>query len=343
MGSTLLVDGDNLLTIGFYGMKNHFYKDQHIGGIYHFLNTLKIFLEKNRLDKVVVFWDGEDGSLTRRKIYPNYKMNRKGKEKTEHEINSYNFQRNRIKQYLEEIYVRQGEFDYCETDDCIAQYVKTSNENIIIYSSDGDLAQLVGRNVKLYSPSHRNLYESGDTIEYKKNNILIDNIKLVKILCGDPSDNILGIKNLGIKRLLSIYPDLQERVITIDEFKSKCDLLLEESKYHNNLLKNILTGVTKEGVYGDEFYEINQKIISLDEPLLTEEAIEGIRDIILEEIDPDGRSYRNIIKMMTEDGIFQFLPKRDDKWVNFLNPFLMLTRKEKNKIIKRKIKIKNNE
>jgi len=39
--SVLLVDGDNLLTIGFYGVKNYFYKGTHIGGIYHFLNTLR--------------------------------------------------------------------------------------------------------------------------------------------------------------------------------------------------------------------------------------------------------------------------------------------------------------
>jgi hypothetical protein len=46
------------------------------------------------------------------------------------------------------------------------------------------------------------------------------------------------------------------------------------------------------------------------------------------------------MKMMMEDGIFLLLPKSDDAWIKFLNPFLRLTRKEKNKKI---IKIKNNE
>ena len=44
--------------------------------------------------------------------------------------------------------------------------------------------------------------------------------------------------------------------------------------------------------------------------------------------------------MMQEDGIFNVLPKSDDAWIKFLNPFLRLTRKEKNKRI---IKIKNYE
>ena len=37
--------------------------------------------------------------------------------------------------------------------------------------------------------------------------------------------------------------------------------------------------------------------------------------------------------MMNDDGVFKFLPKGDDGLVNFLNPFLRLTRIEKNKQI----------
>ena len=38
------------------------------------------------------------------------------------------------------------------------------------------------------------------------------------------------------------------------------------------------------------------------------------------------------MKMMVADGMFKFLPKNDEAWVNFLKPFLKLTRKEKRKI-----------
>ena len=130
----LLVDGDNLLTIGFYGVKNYFYKGVHIGGIYHFLNTLRRSFELYHLDKIVVFWDGNDGARQRKLIYDRYKENRGSRVKSEEEENNYNYQRNRVKQYLEEVYVRQGEFDYCESDDCIAYYVQNSpNEEKIIY------------------------------------------------------------------------------------------------------------------------------------------------------------------------------------------------------------------
>jgi hypothetical protein len=44
--------------------------------------------------------------------------------------------------------------------------------------------------------------------------------------------------------------------------------------------------------------------------------------------------------MMVEDGLFNVLPKTDDAWINFVNPFLRLTRKEKNR---KPIRIKSND
>jgi 5'-3' exonuclease len=338
--SVLLVDGDNLLTIGFYGLKNHFYKGKHFGALYHFINTLRRSFETYHLDKIVVFWDGENGSQPRKQIYHLYKENRKSRLRTDEEINSYNSQRQRVKQYLEELYVRQGEYPLCETDDCIAYYTQNSpNEKKIVYSGDGDLTQLVSETTQIYNPSHQKLYKVNDTITYSHEDILIENVTLVKMLCGDPSDNISGIKNMGIKRLLSLFPEVRERKVTLEEVKEKTNLLFEEDR-HNWLLKNILTGVTKHGVFGEEFYDINSRIVSLSEPFITDEAKENITALINEKLDPEGRSYKNTMKMMMEDGLFQVLPKSDDAWTNFLNPFLRLTRKEKNK---RTIKIKNYE
>lgn len=338
--SVLLVDGDNLLTIGFYGVKNYYYKDRHIGGIYHFLNTLRKSFETYHLDKIVVFWDGKEGSQTRRNIYDNYKLNRRSRLRSDEEVSSYNYQRDRIKQYLEEVYVRQGEYEYCETDDCIAYYSKNSpNEKKIIYSSDGDLTQLVSENTQIFNPSHQKIYKPNDTILYCHEEVLIENVTLIKMLCGDPSDNISGIKNLGVKRLLTLFPEIKTKVVTLEDVIEKTNLLFEQDK-NNKLINNLLTGVTKYGVFGDEFFFINKKIVSLEEPLLTDESKENIDLLINELLDPEGRSYKNTMKMMLEDGLFNVLPKSDEAWIKFLNPFLRLTRKEKNK---KTIKIKNYE
>jgi len=339
--SVLLVDGDNLLTIGFYGVKNMFYRGQHIGGIYHFLNTLRKSFETYQLDKIVVFWDGLEGSQTRKKIYIHYKENRKQRIRTEEELNSYNYQRDRIKQYLEELFVRQGEYEYCETDDNIAYYTQNSpDERKIVYSSDGDLTQLVSDTTQIFNPSHQKLYKQNDTIVYNHEEILIENVRLVKMMCGDSSDNIAGIWGMGVKRFLSLFPELRTQQITIEQVKDKCNVLFEQDK-HNKLIANLLTGVTKHGVFGEEFFDVNNRIVSLDNPFLTDDAREGIELLINENLDPEGRSYKNTMRMMMEDGIFTALPKSDDRWTMFLNPFLRLTRKEKNKT--KTIKIRTNE
>lgn len=337
--NTLVVDGDNLLTIGFHGLKNHYHNDVHIGGIYHFINTLRKTFEGFNISKICVFWDGEDGSLSRKRIYHHYKENRKSRIKTEEEINSYNFQRIRIKQYLEELYVRQGEYLFCEADDCIAYYVQNSpNEDKIIYSSDRDLMQLVTRDVSIYNPQQQKHYKQNHIVEYDKESILVENVKLVKILCGDPSDNIFGIKNMGIKTLINLFPDLKNREMSLSEVRHKGEELFNENKT-SKIIQNLLTGVTKIGVLGEEFFDVNEKIVSLTEPILTEEAKEGIRSLISDKIDSEGRSYKNTMKMMMDDGIFKLLPKSETAWINFLTPYLKLARIEKNKqIVKFKIK-----
>jgi len=338
--SVLLVDGDNLLTIGFYGAKNYFYKGTHFGGIYHFINTLRRSFDAYQLDKIVVFWDGEESSQTRKKLYVHYKENRRERVRSEEELNSYRYQRQRVKQYLEEIYVRQGEYPFCETDDCIAYYTQNSpNEKKIIYSSDGDLTQLVSDNTQIYNPSHRKLYKQNEMIVYEHEEVLIENVRIIKMLCGDNSDSIAGIKGMGVKRLISLFPEIKTQKLSVAEIQEKGNLLFEQDK-HNKLLANLLTGVTKYGVFGNEFFDINNQIVNLDNPFLTDEAKENILLLVNEPLDPEGRSYKNTMKMMVEDGLFSVLPKSDDAWINFLNPFLRLTRKEKNKKI---IKIKDYE
>jgi hypothetical protein len=67
----------------------------------------------------------------------------------------------------------------------------------------------------------------------------------------------------------------------------------------------------------------------LSNPLITDEGKELVELYYKESLDPDGRGYRNLIKMMMDDGFFKYLPKVDDAWVNFVRPFMKLTRKEK--------------
>ena len=128
MTKTLLVDGNNLLKIGFHGVRDFFNKGEHVGGTWHFLNTLRRFLEESNYNKVVVFWDSQTGSSQRRLIYPKYKLNRKQKDDEDFKEQSFTTQKNRVKQYLEEMFVRQLEVEQSEADDLIAYYCQISED-----------------------------------------------------------------------------------------------------------------------------------------------------------------------------------------------------------------------
>ena len=330
MSKTLLVDGNNLLKIGFHGVREFYHEGKHVGGIWHFLNTLRKFLEESNFDKVVVFWDSNTSTSQRRLIYPKYKLNRKSSD-NELKEESFNIQKQRVKQYLEEMFVRQLEVEHSEADDLIAYYCKISeDEQKTIFSSDRDLTQLISDKVTIYSPSNKSYFKLGDKIKLYENLIPHYNVKTLKILTGDGSDNIDGIFYLGEKTLIKFFPELLEKEVNFTDILTKGEILLKENK-DNTALQNLLSGKTKEGVFGQEFFEINEKLVDLDNPLINEDGKEMVQLYYSESLDPDGRGYKNLIRMMMEDGLFKFLPKTDDNWTYFLKPFLKLTRKEKTK------------
>jgi 5'-3' exonuclease len=324
---TLLVDGNNLLKVGFHGVKDYHHNGKHIGGIWHFLNTLRKFIENENFDKAVVFWDGENSSIERRLFYPQYKQNRNAPD--EQIKNSFTEQKQRVKQYLEEMFVRQVDIDNNEADDMIAYYCQiATNENITIFSGDMDLTQLISERVCVYSPSAKRYYKNGDKIKLQFYELPHANVATYKIISGDKSDNIDGVYYLGEKTLYSLFPELFSEKMTVQQILDKANEKFNSDK-NNSALKNLLSGKTKSGIFGSELFEVNEKLVDLQRPLITEDAKQVVESYYSETLDPDGRSHKTIIKMMMDDGIFKYLPKSDNAWVYFIKPFLKLTRKEK--------------
>lgn len=330
MSKTLLVDGDNLFKIGFHGVRDLYSEGSHIGGVYHFINTIRRFLEEHNHDKVIVFWDGDSNSSIRKSIYPQYKGNRR-QDMNEYKYESYLQQKARVKMYLEEVYVRQVEMLNNEADDLIAYYCSIAkDEQIIIFSADKDLTQLISQNVTIYSPTSKSYFKNGDKITINKVDIPHSNVTLTKVFTGDKSDNIDGIEGLGEKTLLKLFPIISEKPCTIDEILDYARN--NEQKKTPKSIQNILTGRTKNGILGEQFYEINKKIVDLNSPLITEDGKSLVEQIHTDTIDPTDRGYKNLMRLMMEDGLFKYLPKNDEAWVNFLKPFLKLIRKEKRKL-----------
>jgi DNA polymerase-1 len=327
MTKTLLVDGNYLLKVGFCGVKDFFNGTKHIGGLWHFINTIRRFIDEQNFDKVVVMWDGDNNSSARKLIYPQYKEKRRITD--DFRDQSFEEQKERIKEYLEECYIRQINVDKNEADDLISYYCQISeNEHKTIFSGDKDLIQLISDKVSVYYPKTKQTFRNGDKVMLEYYYFPHQNVCTYKILSGDKSDNIDGISGLGEKTLIKFFPELLEKPVSVTDILEKAEILLKENK-NNKTLQNLLSGKTKTGIYGDEFFKVNQKIIDLSNPLISEEGKELVELYYRETLDPDGRGHRGLIKMMMEDGFFKYLPKGDDAWVNFVRPFMKLTRKEK--------------
>ena len=92
----------------------------------------------------------------------------------------------------------------------------------------------------------------------------------------------------------------------------------ENKKKPLKSLENIVNGVT-DGCQGDKLYEINQKIIDLSEPLLTDEARETLTDELYGIMDTSDRDIKNVYKLVNEFDLTELT--NEDKFSNLFSPF----------------------
>ena len=235
-----------------------------------------------------------------------------------------------LQNILEEIGVRQYEYDNIEGDDIIAYYVKNKkdNEKVVIISSDKDLTQLISETVIVYNPRIKEFITNTNSVE--KIGITHENVVLEKILCGDVSDNIKGVKGLGTQTLLKIFPKIKTDKMTIEEVIEMAKVTQNERKQNKKkplkVLDNIILGVT-DGCQGDRLYEVNRAIVDLSEPLMTEEAINALKEEMYTPIDMSNRSVKNIYSLASDLNLGEMLD--EGKFGNVLSPFSRIHMMEK--------------
>lgn len=362
--TTLLVDGSNILELSCSADRRVSTNGNIVGGIFQFLLQLKIMLQKGNFRYVYVFYDGDNSGEYRAWLLPTYKSNRdknydlnvsgelsdyakelnarvramqaylysKNKDKISEkrkEKELFYRQRDVVIQCLEELCVRQCVCDKVEADDLIAYYVnhKKPNERIVIMSNDRDLTQLISEDVIVYIQGQKKFINTKNhTTELGYN---YQNVLLKKMICGDASDNIKGIKGVGEKTLFDNFPEIKERKVTLDEVIDKARMINEqranEKKKPLKWAENIVNGVT-DGVQGDKVYEINRKVIDLKHPILTEEAIELMDSMMYAPIDPEGRSLTNLYNILMENGIDDL--REENRFSSFFSEYKTLMDKE---------------
>lgn len=367
--NTLLVDGSNILELSTSADRRVNSEGKIYGGTMQFLLQIKLMLQKGNFRYVYVFWDGPNSGEYRAMLLPTYKSNRdkdydlsvsgelsdymkevnarvksmqeyfysKNKAKlTERRKEKELFydQREVVMQCLEEVCVRQCVCDKVEADDLIAYYVnnKKPEERIVIMSNDRDLTQLISEDVIIYVQNQKKFINTKNhTTEMGYN---YQNVLLKKIICGDASDSIKGIKGVGEKTLLDKFPEVKERKVELSEIIEKAKQINEQrisdKKKPLKWAENIVNRVT-DGVQGEKIYEINKKVIDLKHPILTDEAKELMDTMMYAPIDGEGRSLSNLYRILVdENGIDEF--RDENRFSSFFYEYKILMNREINDI-----------
>jgi DNA polymerase-1 len=331
--NTLLVDGNALFKRAFAGAKDEYNsKGEHIGGVYQFLTLLRKLLTEDLYHRVYVFWDGNFSGKLRYDIYEPYKSGRgKDYKNGTHPIDEEEIkQRKLIWEYLNELYVRQLKHEVIEGDDFIAYYclTKKQNEKVTICTNDRDMAQLISEDVRIYFLDLKNYVDNSNFISYFC--YKLENAALIKTMIGDNSDTIKGIKGLGVKTLLTLFPELTERELNINEIisiaKEKQEERLKNKQKPLAVLDNIINSVT-EGVQGKRVYEINDMLVNLKRPMLTEDGIRELEQLIDGTLDSSGRDIKKVLIYMERDGLDKSIG--EVRYPEYLIPFKKLIDREK--------------
>jgi len=226
----------------------------HIGGLMGFLKSLRYTSDILKPSRIIVVFDGKGGSIKRQKLYPEYKATRKVKKRLNRNVDwgtapqdeeqSMIQQMGRLVEYLEQLPLTLISVDNVEADDVMAyisQQILTDSD-IFLMSTDKDFLQLVDDRVKVWSPTKKKLYNKREVEE--EYGIPSRNILTYRILDGDKSDNITGVKGAGLKSIIKyIEPITEDKDFNvkdlIDYAKNSNEKikLLENIKNSSNILK----------------------------------------------------------------------------------------------------------
>lgn len=242
----LLIDAMNLFVRSFCAYPTMSVHGYQMGGTIGFLKTLTRICNDVSPTQVIICWEG-GGSTKRRGIYSEYKMNRKPEKLNRfYEDDIPESSKNRSHQIqvllalMKHTPIYQVYAANTEGDDVIAYLAKGRYKNLnkIIVSSDKDMYQLLDDPTTRIYNLHKKTYVLADDV-YEEFKVLASNFALAKTLCGDPSDNIPGVKGLGYKSLVRRIPIIGlEHDITLDKIFDYCEAHKKESIHYRRILES---------------------------------------------------------------------------------------------------------
>ena len=226
----LIIDGLNTFIRSFVVVPTVNEHGTHVGGITGFLMSIGYAIRNIKPTRVIICFDGKGGSQRRRKLFPDYKATRRVKHRMTriNEFNSVDDERvamaqqlQRLSQYLEQLPITVMSIENIEADDAMA-YISQQiypKSQCILMSTDKDFLQLVDDRVQVWSPTKKKFY-GRETIS-EEFSIESKNFLMYRVITGDSSDNIPGIRGAGTKTLMKRLP------LLFDQDKVSLDNIIE--------------------------------------------------------------------------------------------------------------------
>ncbi len=310
--TVLIVDGLNTFIRAWCSLSFMNDVGVHSGGTSGFLMSLGSAIKLFNPSRCILVFDGNGGSQKRRKIYPEYKSKRKTSVHLnrayadsitpEQEQESVKNQLLRTVHYIDCLPVTTVCIDNIEADDTIAFLAKDTfkDRNVVIMSADKDFLQLASDKIKIWSPTKKKVYGCAELMmEY---GVSCENFINVRILEGDDSDNIPGIKGAGLKTIKKLFPIFSDHHrYSVQEILNYCDTHKGKYKLYDTILEN------KDILFR------NYELMQLHETQIQSFTQLRILDTVNKKVNKLNR-YK-FAKLVTEDKIWNNIPNYQT-WLN---------------------------
>ena len=261
MKRLLIIDGQNMFIRNYVMSPQLDINGSPIGGLTGFMRSLQKEVRRAKPDRVAICWEGPGGSQSRREKNKNYKLGRKApKLNREYEFANVEEEREnkysqlvRLTEYLDNLPVMQLSLENVEADDIIA-WLCHCNEYAewqkLIISNDKDFIQLCDDKTVLVRPGkNEEVLNKNNIIE--QYSIHPRNFAWARAITGDKSDNLDGVKGLGLATVAKRFSFLSEnKDYTLQD-------ILTHAKNNNSKIKAYQNVLDSEEIIASN-YEIMQ-------------------------------------------------------------------------------------
>jgi DNA polymerase-1 len=220
MKRLLIIDGQNMFIRNYVMSPQLDINGNPIGGLTGFMRSLQKEVRRANPDRVAICWEGPGSSQKRREKNKNYKLGRKAPRlNREYEFATPEAEREnkydqllRLTEYLEQLPVLQMSLESVEADDIIA-WLCHCNEydewQKVIVSNDQDFLQLCDDKTILLRPGKNEQVLNKNKV-LEEYGIHPRNFAWARAVVGDKSDNLEGVRGLGLKTMAKRFPFLSE-------------------------------------------------------------------------------------------------------------------------------------